>query len=107
MKRSAEHAVQQEGTTFPFLSSRPRLSRRLMNLNALTNNTLFVSPSAISRSPNLSRHQPQLIITFPSTIEELEVNIISRTMVVGDHTLIRRPHSVPGLVRDAGFGTRG
>ena len=103
---SAELAVHQVGMPFPFLGSRPRLSRQLMNLNALTNNALLKGPSAISRGSNLSRHQPQLIITIASTIEELEVNIISR-MMIGDHTSIRRPHSVPGLVRDAGSGTQG
>lgn len=43
----------------PFLGSRPSLSRRLMNRNALMDNTLFRSPwFAASRTLNLSRHQP-------------------------------------------------
>ena len=106
MEKVAKHAVWHVRTTFPSLGSRPRLPRRLMNLNALANESLLRSPSAISRSSNLSHHQPQLVITFTPTIKELQVNIISRPMI-GNQTSIRRPYPCLGLVRDAGLGMRG
>ena len=57
MEIGAEHAVWHGHTMLPSLRSRPSLSRRLVNRNALVNNTLLNSRQAASRTLNLSRHQ--------------------------------------------------
>ena len=85
-------------TVFPNpLGRRLRVSRRLMDLNALTDDTFFQRPRAVTLASNLSRHQSELVVPFVSTLGNLEVDALSR-ILAGDDTVTRRPCPCSGVI---------
>ena len=76
-----------------------------MDLNALTDDTFFERPRAVTLASNLSRHQSELVVPFLSTLGNLEVDALSR-VIAGDDTVTQRPHPRAGSIRDAGLGKR-
>ena len=87
----------QQGNTFS------ALSRRLMDLYALPNDTFLERPRAVTLAANFRRHQSQLVVPFLSTLANLKVNALSR-ILAGNDTVTRRPDPGFGVVGWAGVG---
>ena len=68
-----------------------------MDLHALTNDTFFERPRALSLASNLSRHPSELKVPFSSTLANLEVDALAR-ILAGQDTVPQRPHPCFGLI---------
>ena len=68
-----------------------------MELNALTDDTFFERPWAVTVASNLSRHQAELEFPFLSIFVNLEVNALSR-ILAGSNTITQRPCSCSGVI---------